>query len=263
MDGLANFNFKKKFGQNFLQDKNIINSIVSKSKIELDSLIIEVGPGNGALTKELVKTGNQVLAFEIDKTLEPQLSKIECSNLKIIYEDFLKVSLKDYLKNYKYNKLYVIANLPYYITTPIINKIIDETDVNYMSLMMQKEVGDRLRAKPNTKEYNSLSVFVQYYFEIEKILDVSRNCFYPKPNVDSVVLKFTRCDYKIEVENKDVFFKLVQDAFKQKRKNLRNNLKNYDLEKINNILSTFNKDLTYRAEQLSIDEFIIISNQLR
>lgn len=266
MAGLNNnqnkFNFKKSLGQNFLQDKNIINGIVNKSNIIDNSLIIEVGPGNGALTKELIKTNNNILCFEIDKTLEPELSKLNYSNLKIVYEDFLKIDLKKYISNYKYNKLYVIANLPYYITTPIINKIIDETDVDFMSLMMQKEVGDRLKAKPNTKEYNSLSVFVQYYFDIEKILDVSRNCFYPRPNVDSIVLKFSRRDYPIKVKDESFFFKFVQDCFKLKRKNLRNNLKSYNLDKIEEILKSFNKNLTYRAEQLTIDEFIEISNNL-
>ena len=127
--------------------------------------------------------------------------------------------------------------------------------------MVQKEVGDRFRAKPNTKDYSSLSVYLNYYFDVKKILDVSRNVFLPKPNVDSIVVEFTKKE-QVELKNKELFFNLVRDSFKQKRKNLRNNLKNYDLNKIDEILKEHNMDLTYRAEQIPIEMFIEISNKL-
>lgn len=262
MDGSHSFTFKKSLGQNFLQDKNIVSNIVKKTEILPDSLIVEIGPGDGALTRELVATNNQVISFEIDKTLKPALDKLVYDNLEIVYADFMKVDLNKYIKKYSYNKLYVIANLPYYITTAIITKIISNYNVDYMSLMMQKEVGDRLKSSAGSRDYNSLSIFVQYYFKLEKIMDVSRNCFYPRPNVDSVVLKFTKRAYPVIALNEQKFFLLVQDAFRQKRKNLRNNLKNYDLAKIGDILKKFGKDITYRAEQLTIEEFIVLSNEL-
>ena len=257
---MKDFEFKKSLGQNFLKDKNIIYKIVNSIDSTKKDLIIEIGPGAGALTKELVKKESDVICFEIDKRLENILSEIKANNLNIIYEDFLNVDLSKYIDS-KYENLYFIGNLPYYITTAIINKIIKESNPKSIIIMIQKEVALRFMAKPNTKEYNSLSVFLQYNFDIEKICDVSKNSFVPIPKVDSMVIKLDK-KYRNELENENLFYKLVEDSFKQKRKNLRNNLKNYDLEKINNILKTFNKDLTFRAEQLTIDEFIKISNQL-
>ncbi len=152
--------------------------------------------------------------------------------------------------------------MPYYITTPIITKVMEEELVYEMIIMVQKEVGDRFKASPNTKEYNSLSIFLQYYFDISKVTLVSRNSFVPKPNVDSIVVKFVKKDKLLEVNDIELFFKFVRDSFTQKRKNLRNNLKNYDLEKIEKALKVLNKDLTYRAEQLSIEDFIFVVNSL-
>jgi len=257
---MKDFEFKKSLGQNFLKDKNIIYKIVNSIDSTKKDLIIEIGPGAGALTKELVKKESDVICFEIDRRLENILSEIKANNLNIIYEDFLNVDLSKYIDS-KYENLYFIGNLPYYITTAIINKIIKESNPKSIIIMIQKEVALRFMAKPNTKEYNSLSVFLQYNFDIEKICDVSKNSFVPIPKVDSMVIKLDK-KYRNELKNENLFYKLVEDSFKQKRKNLRNNLKNYDLEKINNILKTFNKDLTFRAEQLTIDEFIKISNQL-
>ena len=259
---MKDFNFKKSLGQNFLIDDNIKRKIVESASIDEGSLIIEVGPGSGAIPKYLVTFGVPVIAFEIDERLKSELESINASNLEVIFKDFLKVNLKEVLSKYKYKKIHLIANLPYYITTPIITKVMEEELVYEMIIMVQKEVGDRFKASPNTKEYNSLSIFLQYYFDISKVTLVSRNSFVPKPNVDSIVVKFVKKDKLLEVNDIELFFKFVRDSFTQKRKNLRNNLKNYDLEKIEKALKVLNKDLTYRAEQLSIEDFIFVVNSL-
>lgn len=257
-----NFNFKKKFGQNFIVDKNIIESIIKKSQIDKDTLVIEIGPGAGSLTSALGEVSKNVLAYEIDESVKPILEKNIHSNTKIIYDDFLKRNIIEDIKEYEYKKLYVVANLPYYITTPIIIKLIeDKLDIDKIVVMVQKEVGNRFKAKPNTKEYNSLSIFLNYYYNVEKILDVSKNVFIPKPNVDSIVVSFTKKERK-ELKNEDIFFKLIRDSFKQKRKTLKNNLKGYDLNKINQVLNEHNLDLSVRAEALPIEIFMEISNNL-
>ena len=258
-----NFNFKKKFGQNFIVDKNIIKSIINKANINKDTLVIEIGPGAGSLTTELDKVSGHVIAYEIDKSLKPILEKQNLNNTTIIYEDFLKRNILEDLKKYNFKYTYVVANLPYYITTPIIIKLIeDKINIDKIVVMVQKEVGDRFKAKPNTKEYNSLSIFLNYYYTVEKILDVSKNVFIPKPNVDSIVVSFTKKENKIKVENEQIFFKLVRDSFKQKRKTLKNNLKDYNLEKIEEVLKKHNLDLSVRAEALSIEIFAEIANNL-
>ena len=257
-----NFNFKKKFGQNFIVDKNIIESIINKSQIDRDTLVIEIGPGAGSLTNKLGEVAKNVLAYEIDESVKSILEKNIHSNTKIIYDDFLKRNVLEDIKNYDYKKLYVVANLPYYITTPIIIKLIeDKLDIDKIVVMVQKEVGNRFKAKPNAKEYNSLSIFLNYYYNVEKILDVSKNVFIPKPNVDSIVVSFTKKE-RIPLKNEDIFFKLIRDSFKQKRKTLKNNLKNYDLNKIEEVLIKHNLDLSVRAEALPIEIFIEISNNL-
>ena len=257
------FNFKKKYGQNFIVDKNIIHSIIVKSEIDDETLVIEIGPGAGSLTSELGKYAKNVIAYEIDETLKPILEKNITSNTEVIFEDFLKRDIAEDIKKYNYKKLYVIANLPYYITTPIIIKLIEtKIDFDKIVVMVQKEVGDRFKAKPKTKEYNSLSVFLSYYFNITKILDVSRNVFMPKPNVDSIVVCFTKKVDKLKVNNEELFFKLIKDSFKQKRKNLRNNLKGYNLENISKTLSKYKLDLTVRAEALPLEIFVDIANNL-
>ncbi len=260
-----NFNFKKNFGQNFIVDENTIDRILELSNIEKESLIIEIGPGAGSLTKKLVKKAQNVLCYEIDTTLKPILEENfkENDNLEIIYEDFLKRDVQKDLEKYTYKHLFVIANLPYYITTPIITKFIEEKiEIDKMVIMVQKEVGNRFKAKVGTKEYNSLTIFLNYYFDVKKIMDVSRNVFLPKPNVDSIVIELKRKIKKDPLKNPDLFFKLVRDSFTQKRKTLRNNLKNYDLEKIEQILKTSGFDLNVRAEQLSIEVFEKIANDL-
>ena len=260
-----NFQFKKKFGQNFIIDFNIINSIISKSEIDKETLVLEIGPGAGSLTYQLSKKAKTVLCYEIDEKLEYILKSnlSECNNVDIIFDDFLNRDVAADIKKYNYRKLYVVANLPYYITTPIIMKIIEEKiDVDKIVVMVQKEVGDRFRAKPNSKDYNSLSIFLNYYYDVKKILDVSRNVFMPKPNVDSIVVEFDKKNKLEDLKNEELFFKIVRDSFKQKRKTLKNNLKNYDLEKIEKILNKHNMDLSFRAEQIGIDIFVEIANNL-
>lgn len=255
------FNYKKSLGQNFLMDKNKINQIIESIEVGKNDLIVEIGPGAGAITKELVKKNCDVLCFEIDIRLKDILSKIDSDKLEIVYQDFLTINLSDYIDYSKYKKIIFVGNLPYYITTAIINKIIDNNHADEIVIMVQKEVAERFMAKPNSKKYNSLSVFLQYHFNIEKVCDVSKNCFEPIPKVDSTVIKFKKSN-KYKVNNETVFYKLIKDSFTQKRKNLKNNLKSYDLIKIENILKKINKDLTYRAESLTIEDFILISNEL-
>ena len=258
------FRFKKVFGQNFIVDKNIIDNIVDKADIDKDTLVIEIGPGAGSLTHKLCEKSKNVVCYEIDETLKDILSDNlnEYDNVEIIYKDFLKANVLDDIKKYTYKKLYVVANLPYYITTPIITKIIeDKINVEKIVVMVQKEVGDRFKAKPGSKDYSSLSIFLNYYFDISKLLDVSRNVFMPKPNVDSIVIEFRRKE-TIKNVNEEIFFKLIRDSFKQKRKTLRNNLKEYDLNIIEEVLKKYNMDLSVRAENISMDIFIDIANTL-
>jgi len=258
------FNFKKKFGQNFIVDENIIDGIINKADIKEDTLVIEVGPGSGSLTYKLCQKAKQVVCFEIDTTLKDILDSNlnEFNNVDIIYQDFLNVNLKEALKNYEYKHLYLVANLPYYITTPIITKLIeDNIDIDKIVVMVQKEVGSRFSAKPQSKDYNSLSIFLQYNFNIKKVMDISRNVFIPKPNVDSIIVEFTKKE-KIKVNDLELFYNLVKDSFVQKRKTLRNNLKKYNLEKIEEVLVKHGFDLNARAEQLSIEIFIDISNHI-
>ena len=247
------FQLKEKFGQNFIVDENIINSIIEKSGIDKDTMVIEVGPGAGSLTYKLGLFSKNVLCYEIDTTLKSILDENikDIDNIEIIYADFLKARVKEDIEKYDYKKLYLVANLPYYITTPIIIKIIEEgIPVDKMVVMVQKEVGDRFKASPGSKDYGSLSVFLNYYFDIKKIMDVSANVFLPRPNVDSIVVEFTKKETKLALKNEDIFFKLIRSSFTQKRKTLRNNLKGYNL------------DLSVRAEQLPLEVFIDIANNL-
>jgi len=257
---MYSFDYKKSLGQNFLMDKNIIYKISDSISPNEDDLIIEIGPGAGALTKELVKKNCDVLCFEIDRRLEETLSKIESDRLKVVFNDFLKVNLSSYIDK-KYKNIYFVGNLPYYITTAIINKILDESDPKEIVVMIQKEVGERFMASPRSKQYNSLSVFLQYNFDILKICDVNKNCFEPIPKVDSVVVKLIK-NKKIIADSEEIFYKLIKDAFKQKRKNLKNNLVGYDLNLIEKELEKTNKSLRNRAEELTIEDFVNISNKI-
>lgn len=259
------FNFKKKFGQNFLKDQTIPRKIVGAANILEDSLVIEIGPGAGALTKVLASSAKQILCYEIDESLEEILDQelLGLDNVSVIFDDFLKRDIKKDLKKYEYSHLYVVANLPYYITTPIITRLIEEEiGVEKIVVMIQKEVADRFCAKPGTKEYGSITVFLNYYFDLKKEFLVSRNLFVPKPNVDSIVISLTKKKEQLSLKNSELFFKLVRDSFRFKRKTLRNNLKGYDLEKIEEVLKKHHYDLSVRAEELSLEIFVDISNSL-
>ncbi len=259
------FNFKKKYGQNFLKDDSIPRKIVEAANILDDTLVIEIGPGAGALTKFLATRAKQVLAYEIDDSLEEILDTnlIGLDNVCVIYDDFLKRDILKDLSNYSYSHLYVVANLPYYITTPIITGLVESgLDIEKIVVMIQKEVADRYAARVGTREYGSITVFLNYYYDIKKEFLVSRNCFVPKPNVDSIIISLNRKKNLLPLNNEKLFFELVRDSFRFKRKTLRNNLKGYNLVKIEEVLSKYHLDLSVRAEQLPLDVFVDISNNL-
>ena len=259
------FSLKKKFGQNFIVDENIIDAIINKSGVDKNTLVIEIGPGAGSLTYKLALSSGNVLCYEIDTTLKELLQEniSECNNVEIIYKDFLQANIKEDLKKYDYDKIFVVANLPYYITTPIIVKIIeDNIPVDKLVVMVQKEVGDRFKAVPGSKDYGSLSVFLNYYFDVKKLMDVSCNVFLPKPNVDSIVVEFKKKENLLELKDRELFFKLIRDSFSQKRKTIRNNLKGYNLEVVETVLNKYGYNLTVRAEQLPLEIFVNLANSL-
>lgn len=259
---MGEFKHKHSLGQNFLKDKKVLINIIDSVDVKEDDLIIEVGPGQGALTKYLKLFHANLRCFEIDTRVKKYLDAFVDEKTEIIYEDFLNIDIKKQIQDIKYNDLYVIANLPYYITTPIIEKIINSNvDVKAMVLMVQNEVADRLAAKPGSKDYGAITVYLNYYFDVQKLFVVNRNSFDPVPNVDSAVIKLAKKEDKHQV-NKEFFFNFVKDAFAMKRKNLRNNLKQYDLKLIEPILSKYNLTLQDRAENVSLECFIDIVNEL-
>lgn len=259
---MANFNFKKKFGQNFLIDKDKTQRIVDLVNASENDLIIEIGPGAGALTKRLVKKNANLICYEIDEDTKEYLLPLENDKTKIIYKDFLTTDIKEDTKDIKYDNLYIVGNLPYYITTPIIEHIIKtELNVKKLVFMVQKEVGDRFSSKPGSREYGSITVFLNYYFNINKEFIVGRNCFNPAPNVDSIVISLNTKENRIPVDMAK-FDRLVRDSFQFKRKNIRNNLRQYDLEKIDAILSEHGYSINNRSEELSYDIFVDLCNKL-
>ena len=261
---MEGFNFKKKYGQNFLKDKNKVKKIVDSADIKDNSLVIEVGPGGGILTTELSLKADNVLCYEIDLELKPILeNKFSKNNVKIIFDDFLNRNIENDIEKYNYDNLYFISNVPYYITTPILMKLINSSlNFDKIVIMVQEEVGERFSAKPNSKDYSSITVFLNYYFDVKKEFKVNRLEFNPVPNVDSEVISFTRKKELLKLKDKELFFKLVKDSFKFKRKNIKNNLKGYNLDIIERILKSNNLDLTSRAEQLPIEVFVEMSNKL-
>ena len=224
--------FKKKFGQNFLKDNRIVKRIVDVSGVDSHSLVIEVGPGGAIMTKELARVAKQVVAYEIDKDLASELeSKLdEFDNVDIIFQDFLEADLSLDLSHYSYDTLYFVSNVPYYITTPIILKLI-KSGLKFQNIVMmvQKEVGDRFSTSPGNREYGSITVLLNYFFQIHKEFVVSRKQFIPEPNVDSVVVSFHEREEKVEIPNFDFFETIIRDSFQFKRKTLRNNLLRMDL----------------------------------
>lgn len=258
---MVNFNFKKKYGQNFLQNENVLNNIAESFSVKDNDKIIEIGPGSGALTKKLVKLGCDVTCFEIDVTLKKFLDNIDSKRLKVIYDDFLNIRLSDY---FSYDdSIFVAANLPYYITTPIINKFLSEKYIpDCMVLMVQKEVAERFSSKPHKSEYGAFTVILNYYFDVEYLFTVGREDFYPVPNVDSAVVRMIKKENRYNVKNYDMFEKLVYDSFKHKRKNLKNNLSNYNLVTIDSVLNKHGLSISNRAEELSCEIFVEIVNNL-
>ena len=203
--------------------------------------------------------------YEVDTRLEKILNK-ELStfvNYELIFDDFLNRDVNKDISKYDFDNLYIVANLPYYITTPIITKIInDKIPTNEIVIMIQKEVADRFSAKPGSKEYGQITVFLNYFFDIDNVCNVSKNCFFPKPKVDSAVIKMKRKESNDYIKNFDVFNKLVKDSFRFKRKTIKNNLVGYDLDIINNILTKYGFDINTRSENIPYNVFVEIANEL-
>lgn len=263
---MEHFEFKKKFGQNFIKDPRIVERIVREAEIPENTLVLEVGPGKGILTKEISKKAKEVISYEIDYSLEPFLDESfkGRENVHIIYEDFMQTQLEEVLSNYAYDHLYFIANVPYYITTPILMKLMSlSVNVEKIVMMVQKEVGDRFAASCGSKDYSSISVYLHYFFDIKKLFKVDKGEFVPQPKVDSIVVSFTRKSKLLYVSDYPFFFQLVRDSFQFKRKTIRNNLKKYNLETISNVLSKYHFSLNSRAEQIPFEVFVELSNELR
>jgi len=260
---MINFDFKKSLGQNFLHDENIIDKIVKYAEIDKDTLVIEIGPGAGALSKKIIPLSGCTVLYEIDTRLKDILNDVlkGNDNYEIIFNDVLKQDIADDIGKYNYRKIYVVANLPYYITTPIITKVIDEITPDRIVIMIQEEVADRLCALVGNKEYGMITVALGAQYDVKKLFKVGRNCFKPAPNVDSAVISLDKHN-RYEITNNVIFDKLIKDAFKFKRKNLKNNLKSYDLVKIEDILIKNNFSLSDRAEVIPISVFVDIANML-
>ena len=264
------FYIKKKYGQNFLVDQNILKKIVEIPAITSETLVVEIGPGLGSLTEHLLEKAKHVLAYEIDKDLLPiLLETFKTDKLTLLDKDFLKCDIDLDIRKLEitYDQVIVVANLPFYITTPIILKIIEESNlVKEMILMTQQEVANRLTSKPSTKDYNSLSIAIQYKTKAVIALKVPRTVFIPAPNVDSAVVKLTVIDdIQVKPLNEPLFYEIVRASFAQRRKTLVNNLHNkYNLEKeiIINLLIELDLDSRIRAENLSVNDFIRLSDVL-
>lgn len=260
----SDLNAKKKYGQNFLIDDNILKTI--SESLEKTPYVIEIGPGLGSLTEYLLKNYDKVLAYEIDQDMINILKQNFNENLIIKEQDFLKANIdQDIYDIFKTDNINLIANLPYYITTPIIIKILEESKaINQMTIMVQKEVGERLLGHTKTKEYNSLSVLIQTYMKVSKVINVSRNAFYPSPNVDSVVIKLQRKEkVEYDIYNEALFKKINRLLFSQRRKTIVNNLKTiYNKDKILLMLNNLDIKETQRSEELSIKQIIDIANYI-
>ena len=267
------FSFKKSLGQNFLVDVNILKNIIEHAGIEKEAGAIEIGPGIGALTEQLAIHSDKVVAFEIDQRLLPILDDTlqDYENVDIINKDILKADVEEVIKEQftSGQPIHVVANLPYYITTPILMKLLmDRLPINSLTVMIQKEVADRMAASPNSKSYGSLSIAVQYYTEAQVVMNVPKTVFQPQPNVDSAVLHLKmRNQPPVDVKDEDFFFDVVKATFGQRRKTLMNNLARhfkgqYDKEALNSYLEQIEIDPMRRGESLSMDEFAKLANIL-
>ncbi len=264
------FNFTKSLGQNFLVDGNILNKIVDGADIGSEDIVFEIGTGIGTLTYELAKKAQKVVAIEIDSRLIPILEDTlsEFDNVHIINEDILKVDLKSVVQKYAGDKkIKVVANLPYYITTPIIMRFLEEgINLDSMVIMIQKEVADRIAAKPSTKAYGSLSVAIQYYADSKIIAKAPKGAFVPPPNVDSSVLKISvKPEKDVELKDANLFFEVVKGSFSKRRKTIVNSLSTYgDFDKmiVGKALQMTEIDPQRRGETLTINEFASLSNMI-
>lgn len=264
------FKFSKSLGQNFLIDDNVIDRILDGARLSEGDKIIEVGPGIGTLTREMGKVADKVVAIEIDRSLIPILKETldEFDNIEVVNKDILKVDVQELIKEkLSGGPVKLVANLPYYITTPIVMKFLEEDiPVTDIVVMVQKEVADRMNAGPGTKDYGALSVAVQYYCDTEIVAKAPRHMFIPQPNVDSTVIGLhVRSEKKYPVDSEEIFFKTVKAAFGQRRKTLLNALSGLGFltkEQIKEVLAQANIDEKRRGETLTIEEFATLSNKV-
>lgn len=269
------FKFKKSLGQNFLIDTNVIRNIIDAAGIDKTSGVIEIGPGMGSLTEQLAKHAKHVLAFEIDQRLIPILGETlsPYDNVTVINEDILKANVSEAINTHlsECDEVFVVANLPYYITTPILMGLLEQhLNINSYVVMMQKEVGERLTALPSTKAYGSLSIAVQYYTDVKRVMVVPKGVFMPPPNVDSLVVKLTTLDKpRVQVEDEQLFFKLTRGAFVQRRKTILNNYMSLiqeskvHKERIVEWLETSGVAPTRRGESLDLNDYANLANNMK
>ena len=267
-----NITFQKKFGQNFLVDKNILEKIVDAAQITEKDCVLEIGPGIGTLTQYLAERAGNVIAVEIDKNLIPVLHDTLSSynNVTILNQDILKMDINHIIEKHNNgNPIKVAANLPYYITTPIIMAIFEShVAIESITIMIQKEVADRIQAQAGTKDYGALSLAVQYYAKPEVIVKVPAACFMPRPNVDSSVIRLTRYETPlVKAQDENYLFTVIRASFNQRRKTLVNGLSNagsvgVSKEKIAEVLTQMELPLTVRGETLTLEQFTELSNFL-
>lgn len=266
------FVFQKKFGQNFLVDEHVLEKIIRAAEVTREDLVFEVGPGIGTLTQYLAEAAGQVIAVEIDEKLIPILKETLAGyeNVTVLHQDILKTDIRQLTEAYsKGRPVKVVANLPYYITTPIIMKLFEEDiPVENITVMIQKEVADRMQAHPGSKDYGALSLAVQYYADTYLAANVPPNCFIPRPNVGSAVIRLTRHKKPVvEVENEKLMFSLIRASFNQRRKTLQNGLNNspelsYSKEQIAQAIEALGFSPTVRGEALSLQQFARLSDCL-
>ncbi len=267
-----NFHFQKKFGQNFLIDTHVLERIIDEAGITKDDFVIEIGPGIGTMTQYLCEAAGAVAAVEIDKNLIPILADTlsEYDNVEVIHNDILKVDITA-LANEKNGgrPIKVVANLPYYITTPIIMGLFEShVPIESITVMVQKEVADRMQCGPGSKDYGALSLAVQYYAKPEIVATVPPNCFMPRPNVGSAVIRLTRHESApVDVADERLMFRLIRASFNQRRKTLVNGLKNssdlnYTKEQIEAAITAIGQPLTIRGEALTLEQFAQLANEL-
>ena len=266
-----NFHFQKKFGQNFLIDTHVLERIIAEAGVTKDDFVVEIGPGIGTMTQYLCEAAGAVAAVEIDKNLIPILHDTlsEYNNVEIINNDILKVDIASLAGEKNGGKpIKVVANLPYYITTPIIMGLFEShAPIESITVMVQKEVADRMQCGPGSKDYGALSLAVQYYAKPEIVANVPPNCFMPRPNVGSAVIRLTRHENPpVEVADEKLMFRLIRASFNQRRKTLVNGLKNasdltYTKEQIETAIEAIGQPLTIRGEALTLEQFAQLANQ--